>query len=80
MDVISYLKRLNYQGPLAPTAETLHALHYSHVLAVPFENLDIHLRRPIVLDEEYLFAVLQKYFQIQLQGNLPDGRRNAEPN
>jgi N-hydroxyarylamine O-acetyltransferase len=55
MDVISYLKRIDYQGPLAPTAETLHALHYSHVLAVPFENLDIHLGQPIRLDEEHLF-------------------------
>lgn len=55
MDILSYLNRLNYQGPLAPTAETLHALHYSHVLAVPFENLDIHVGRPIVLDEDYLY-------------------------
>jgi N-hydroxyarylamine O-acetyltransferase len=55
MDIISYLKRVNYQGPLAPTAETLHALHYAHVLSVPFENLDIHLGQPILLDEEHLF-------------------------
>jgi N-hydroxyarylamine O-acetyltransferase len=55
MDIISYLQRVNFQGPLAPTAETLNALHYSHVLAVPFENLDIHLGQPILLDEEHLF-------------------------
>jgi len=55
MDIASFLSRIDYRGPLAPTAETLHALHHAHVLAVPFENLDIHLGRPILLDEEYLF-------------------------
>lgn len=47
----SYLQRLNYTGPLDPTAETLRALHQAHLLAVPFENLDIHLGRPIIPDE-----------------------------
>lgn len=46
-----YLQRIGHDGPLAPTAETLRALHQAHLLAVPFENLDIHLGRPIVLDE-----------------------------
>ncbi len=51
MDVAAYLERLHYCGPLAPTAETLRALHLAHHLAVPFENLDIHLGRPIILDD-----------------------------
>lgn len=51
MDIASYLKRINYHGPLDPNAETLRQLHRAHMLAVPFENLDIHLGRPIVLDE-----------------------------
>lgn len=55
MDITSYLKRINYHGLLAPTAETLRALHQAHVLAVPFENLDIHLGQPILLDQEHLF-------------------------
>ena len=51
MDVAAYLHRIHYRGPLAPTAETLRALHLAHHLAVPFENLDIHLGQPIILDE-----------------------------
>jgi N-hydroxyarylamine O-acetyltransferase len=47
----SYLARINYSGPIEPSADTLRALHRAHMLAVPFENLDIHLGRPIVCDE-----------------------------
>lgn len=49
------MQRIGQQGPLAPTIETLRALHQAHLLSVPFENLDIHLGRPIVLDEAAFF-------------------------
>lgn len=55
MDRTAYLERIGYGGSLEPNAETLRTLHRAHMLAVPFENLDIHLRRPIVLDEAALF-------------------------
>jgi N-hydroxyarylamine O-acetyltransferase len=55
IDTTAYVERIGYRGDLAPTAETLRALHLAHQRAVPFENLDIHLGRPIVLDEELLF-------------------------
>ena len=55
MDVAAYLRRINYQGPLKPTAETLRALQLAHLYSVPFENLDIHLGQRIVLDEERFF-------------------------
>lgn len=55
MDVSSYLQRINYDGPLTPSAETLRQLHLAHLLAVPFENLSIHRREPIVLDDAALF-------------------------
>ena len=55
MDVQAYLRRINYCGELAPTAATLRDLHRAHMLAVPFENLDIHLGRPILLDGQALF-------------------------
>jgi N-hydroxyarylamine O-acetyltransferase len=53
-DVESYLARVVYKGPTSPTLETLRAIHYAHLLAVPFENLDIGLGRKIALDEDSL--------------------------
>ena len=55
MDITAYLDRINYHGPLAPTAETLRELQVAHLLTVPFENLSIHTRQPIVLDDNALF-------------------------
>lgn len=55
MDTRAYLRRIGYLGALHPTLETLRSLHYAHLLAVPFENLDIHRKVPIVLDEGALF-------------------------
>jgi N-hydroxyarylamine O-acetyltransferase len=52
MNVDSYLARIGFSGPTARNAETLRALHVSHMRTVPFENLDIWLGRPIVCDEE----------------------------
>jgi N-hydroxyarylamine O-acetyltransferase len=54
MDVDRYLNRINYLGSREPSAETLRDLHKAHLFAVPFENLDIHLKREIVLDEQRL--------------------------
>ncbi|MEO8356291.1 MAG: arylamine N-acetyltransferase [Chloroflexota bacterium] len=54
-DISAYLNRINYHGSTEPTIETLRALHRAHLLAVPFENLDIHLKRHIALDEAALF-------------------------
>jgi N-hydroxyarylamine O-acetyltransferase len=56
VNVEAYLERINYQGPLAPAAGTLRDLQVAHLLAVPFENLSIHAREPIVLDNDALFA------------------------
>ncbi len=38
-----------------PTAQTLEQLHVAHLLSVPFENLSIHWKEPIVLDDKALF-------------------------
>jgi N-hydroxyarylamine O-acetyltransferase len=51
----AYLERMEYHGPVTPTAETLRRLHVAHMMAVPFENLSIHAGEPIVLEDEALF-------------------------
>jgi N-hydroxyarylamine O-acetyltransferase len=55
MDILQYLKRIQYSGPVNPDAQTLHRLQHAHLLHVPFENLDIGLKRPIRLGEEALW-------------------------
>ena len=51
----AYLDRIAYTGETEPTIENLRAIHRAHMMAVPFENLDIHVRRWIVLDDDKLF-------------------------
>jgi N-hydroxyarylamine O-acetyltransferase len=55
MDTKSYLQRINYTGPLDPSAETLRGLQLAHLRTVPFENLSIHAGEVIVLDDDALF-------------------------
>jgi N-hydroxyarylamine O-acetyltransferase len=55
VNTAAYLERINYHGSLAPNAETLRQLQVAHLLAVPFENLSIHSREPIILDDGSLF-------------------------
>jgi N-hydroxyarylamine O-acetyltransferase len=49
-DLSAYLARIRYTGDTAPTEETLRAVHLLHPQAIPFENLDVLLRRPLRLD------------------------------
>ena len=55
MNVDAYLERIGYEGSRSPTFETLAAVHRAHMLSVPFENLDIHLGRRLVLDRDANF-------------------------
>ncbi|MFD8592121.1 arylamine N-acetyltransferase [Streptomyces sp. NPDC059637] len=57
-DLDAYLQRVGFTGALEPTARTLRELHRAHVTAVPFENLEIVLGRPVPLDLESLQAKL----------------------
>jgi N-hydroxyarylamine O-acetyltransferase len=50
MDINQYLERINYAGPLDPTFEVLSKLQLMHLMRVPFENLDIHHKIKIDLD------------------------------
>jgi N-hydroxyarylamine O-acetyltransferase len=50
----AYLRRIGISPPLTANAATLRLLHRAHQIAVPFENLSIHLGEPISLDEDDL--------------------------
>jgi N-hydroxyarylamine O-acetyltransferase len=50
VDLDAYLERIGYSGSRAPTLETLRAIHERHPQAIPFENLDPFLGRPVQLD------------------------------
>ena len=54
LDLDAYLTRIGFDGERRPTAETLAALHRAHTTSIPFENLELMLGRPIVLDLEAL--------------------------
>jgi N-hydroxyarylamine O-acetyltransferase len=50
-DQEAYLGRIGISGPIdMPDGATLAHLQRQHLLSIPFENLDIHWKRPIVLD------------------------------
>ena len=52
-----YLERIGVGGlPLAADFASLELLQRNHLLAVPFENLDIHWKRPIVLDTNSFYS------------------------
>jgi N-hydroxyarylamine O-acetyltransferase len=52
IDLTAYFERIGFSGSArpAPTLDTLRALHLLHPQAIPFENLDVLLGRPIRLD------------------------------
>jgi N-hydroxyarylamine O-acetyltransferase len=54
--VDAYLARIDAKRPAAPDAGALRDLHLRHQLAVPFENLSVHLGEDIVLDSDALVA------------------------
>ena len=58
LDLPAYLKRVGYDGGLAPTGGTLRALHRAHVGSIPFENLEIMLGRPVELSLDAVQAKL----------------------
>ena len=55
-EATAYLRRIGAAAPESPTLAALASLHRAHLLAVPFESLDISLGRPIRLDRASLLA------------------------
>src|SRR6266700_7356541 len=54
----AYLDRVGSGRPRVADAAALRGLHHAHQVAVPFENLRIHLGEPISLDEPALLDKL----------------------
>lgn len=50
IDVDAYFQRIGHGGERAPTLDTLRAIVARHSEAIPFENLDPLLGRPVLLD------------------------------
>jgi N-hydroxyarylamine O-acetyltransferase len=53
-DLAAYLERVGLGAPPRPTLEGVRRLHRAHALAIPFENLDIHLGAGVRLEPEAL--------------------------
>jgi N-hydroxyarylamine O-acetyltransferase len=54
LDLATYAARIGYPGSWTASRKTLSDLHLAHATHIPFENLDVLLRRPIRLDLEGL--------------------------
>jgi N-hydroxyarylamine O-acetyltransferase len=58
--VDEYLDRIGVTRPVSADIQALRDLQTAHLLTVPFENLSIHLREPIVLDQAALVTKVAK--------------------
>jgi N-hydroxyarylamine O-acetyltransferase len=58
IDLERYFERVGYAGPCEPTLEVLNALTRAHAQSIPFENIDVLLGRPILIEPEALFRKL----------------------
>jgi N-hydroxyarylamine O-acetyltransferase len=56
MNADRYLQHIGVTKPVTPDLAALAELQQRHLLSVPFENLSVIHREPIVLDEGALFA------------------------
>ena len=61
MDPKAYLERIGYHGPTRPSVNVLRRLHRRHLVSIPFENLDIHLHRPIILNRAAFYHKIIKH-------------------
>jgi N-hydroxyarylamine O-acetyltransferase len=56
MDLSAYLHRIGYVAPVAPDLATLKSLHRAHLLAIPYEGLDVHFGAPLTIDPAAAYA------------------------
>ncbi|MDB5429908.1 MAG: hypothetical protein JWP35_1024 [Caulobacter sp.] len=58
MNLAAYLDRIGFTGEARPDRATLDALQRRHMLAIPYENLDVQLGRPLTTDPAAAFDKL----------------------
>lgn len=58
VDLDAYFARIGYDGPRAPSLTTLRRIIASHARRIPFENVDVLLKRAIRLEPEALIDKL----------------------
>ena len=56
MNLDDYLRRIGLDRRPPPTLEGLRAVHRAHLMHVPYENLDVQLRRPVTIERPPIFA------------------------
>src|SRR5467141_2050357 len=80
MNTKAYLKRIGCNRPTRPSLDVLRTLHRKHLLSIPFENLDIHLHKPILLSEAAFYDKIIKHhrggFCYELNGSFSSLLRN----
>src|SRR5947209_1474820 len=57
-ELAAYFARIGYAGPREPTLAVLRGIVAAHATSIPFENLEVLLRRGVKLDAEALFDKL----------------------
>ncbi len=55
MNLAAYLDRIGHTGPVAADLATLRAVHRAHHFAIPYENLDVQLKRPVTTNPAAAF-------------------------
>jgi N-hydroxyarylamine O-acetyltransferase len=55
LSLAAYLQRIGCAGPIEPSFAVLRDVHRAHLLTIPYENLDIHLGRPLSLNIETIY-------------------------
>jgi N-hydroxyarylamine O-acetyltransferase len=55
MNIDAYLARIGLDHRPPPTLAGLTALHRAHLLAIPYENLDVQLGRPVTIERPPIF-------------------------
>src|SRR5207249_9818066 len=55
--------RSGFRGPTRPRTSSIRRLHKKHLLSIPFEDLDIHLGRLIILRGDAFYDKIIKHLR-----------------